>query len=249
MDDRRFDALTRSLAAGASRRHALGLLGRGAAGAVLGLMGVKTAAADEASRAHRGRDCKGVGRRCRSDRRCCSGHCDPATGTCVVDGACELFCPPPKVLDPEQCECADQPPGACDLRCPPPTVLDPERCRCAPPRGRCDIVCASIYEVDPVTCACVCPPNAACPDGPLDDQCRCAAGPTPPDDPDCTGIDCAVGFVCCGGACVEACADGQTLDEACRCTGPTTVPCNALCVDGLVLDPLACRCIRPPRAA
>ena len=67
MDDRRFDGLTRELAAGTSRRRAFKLL----AGAALGTALTRMAAADAGAAT----TCRRNGRRCRTDAQCCSGEC------------------------------------------------------------------------------------------------------------------------------------------------------------------------------
>ena len=74
MDGQRFDELTRTLAAGASRRAALRILAGGAAAGFLTLVRGSGARADEGG-------CKRTGKHCRRPDQCCSG-------VCLADGTC-----------------------------------------------------------------------------------------------------------------------------------------------------------------
>ena len=76
MNDERFDALTRTLAAGVSRRQVLKYLGGSLTGGLLAFLGVREAAADAPG-------CKRNGKTCRRDDQCCSGAC--------IDGTCQTF--------------------------------------------------------------------------------------------------------------------------------------------------------------
>lgn len=74
MDGNRFDALTRTMAQGTTRRRALHAALGGLAGSVLALTG--RAAADAAT-------CQPAGGICLPNSRCCDGTCDPRTHRCV----------------------------------------------------------------------------------------------------------------------------------------------------------------------
>lgn len=74
MDDRRFDALTRVLAAGTTRRRTLAALATAFGMAVRG----QGAAASGK---------KAVGARCVHHKQCASGLCEATTGTCVAQCA------------------------------------------------------------------------------------------------------------------------------------------------------------------
>jgi hypothetical protein len=90
MDSDRFDALTRGLFAGSSRR---GLLS-GLAGGALGLIAGRLPEALEAKKRKRRKKtrkaspnafgCLSVGKTCKSAEQCCSGH--PTTPNHLVDG-------------------------------------------------------------------------------------------------------------------------------------------------------------------
>ena len=79
MDGSRFDDLTRRMAMGTSRRQALRLGGGGLATALLTLAGRGEAAADDTP--------KPLGKKCRKDKQCESGFCDPDTRTCAAAGS------------------------------------------------------------------------------------------------------------------------------------------------------------------
>ena len=68
MKEQRFDALTRSLTRGASRRGTIRLLVGGALGGLLTDFGAPHAGAMHF-------DCRHVGKRCRHGQQCCSGRC------------------------------------------------------------------------------------------------------------------------------------------------------------------------------
>ncbi len=76
MDGQRFDALTRQMARGTSRRQALRLGGGGLVAGLLTLAGMHGVAADDTP--------KPLGKKCRKDSQCESGFCDPGTGTCAA---------------------------------------------------------------------------------------------------------------------------------------------------------------------
>ncbi len=81
MDGSRFDALTRTLATGTSRRKVLqGLLGGAGAGA-LSLIGLRRADASHG---------RPLGATCIRNEHCASGYCDPQTRrcTCSAGTAC-----------------------------------------------------------------------------------------------------------------------------------------------------------------
>ena len=85
MDDRRFDALTRALAAGtASRRAALRLLLGG--GLAAGLARPRGAAAQVGIAANKG-SCRAPGDVCDGDADCCSERCEAGRCLCRKRGA------------------------------------------------------------------------------------------------------------------------------------------------------------------
>jgi hypothetical protein len=71
----KFDDLTKALATATSRRQALKTIAATTIGGVLGLAGIGTAFG--APKCHR----NGLG--CDTNSQCCSGYCDPTTGTCA----------------------------------------------------------------------------------------------------------------------------------------------------------------------
>ena len=87
MDDRRFDRLARTLAAGDTRRAALRLLGGAALAAGLARLGL---AADEAAADDRDASCRGSCDRCTGDGQCCSGRCREGACRCKPRGACKV---------------------------------------------------------------------------------------------------------------------------------------------------------------
>jgi hypothetical protein len=91
MDHQRFDAITRAMAGGTSRRRVLKGLAGGALGGLVALVGMGDAEA---------RRCRPIGRNCRAHADCCTDHCNndgdlyqctcpPGLGDCDGDGACE----------------------------------------------------------------------------------------------------------------------------------------------------------------
>ncbi len=82
MESRRFDELTRRLAAGVSRRTMLqGAAGGALAVALTALRGGTTSAADAGVANHTDGDCRVDGSNCRRDNQCCSRRC--SQGHCV----------------------------------------------------------------------------------------------------------------------------------------------------------------------
>ncbi len=73
MDGRTFDALTKHLATGATRRRLLNGLVGGAAAAGLAVVGGRGPAAAQ--------DCKADGKACKKNSQCCSQTCVGGTGT------------------------------------------------------------------------------------------------------------------------------------------------------------------------
>jgi hypothetical protein len=81
MDPRRFEDITRRVAAAASRRGALkALLGAMILPALLGLRGEGADAGIPIVH------CKAPGKRCDGDQRCCSGNCRKSICTCAKKG-------------------------------------------------------------------------------------------------------------------------------------------------------------------
>src|SRR4051795_7069694 len=91
MDDRRFDDLTRRLAASPTRRQILG----GLAGALAGLLGLRPGPQSAfAKPKNEDKDdkkgCKKTGKHCKADDQCCGGlvcEAGACTPGCRIDGA------------------------------------------------------------------------------------------------------------------------------------------------------------------
>jgi hypothetical protein len=81
MDQDRFESLSRAVAAGSSRRAAVGAL---VAGLVAGIGGQRLAAAAEVDEAGIPIvSCKVPGQLCQKDKACCSGRCKDGICTCL----------------------------------------------------------------------------------------------------------------------------------------------------------------------
>ena len=83
MDAQRFDAMTRALSSGTSRRRVLRGLAAGAAGAVAGAVGLRRAGAGAPSV-----NCSAYGRVCTFTGCCTTGTC-----RCYANGHCRCVCP------------------------------------------------------------------------------------------------------------------------------------------------------------
>ena len=81
MDAKRFEALSRRVGEAASRRAAVGALAAALAAPVLGQLGVEEAAAGIPIA-----NCKVPGKKCSSNRRCCSGRCKKGRCICSKKG-------------------------------------------------------------------------------------------------------------------------------------------------------------------
>lgn len=193
MDDRRFDALTRTFATAGNRRQVLkGLLGLG------GLFGGAVA-----------RDARAARRPAPTPRPIsCPGNQVPVDGvcTCPTGAKCRAEC------CPENAECCD---GACcygacygeELCCPTGKVVCDGQCRdwecCTNDQ------CAGNATFDPESHTCVCVPNCdgkACGDNGCDGSCgACPEGQT------CTegACTCPSGHLCSDNTCHECCTDTQ----------------------------------------
>ena len=128
MDHQRFDAITRAMAGGTSRRRVLKGLAGGALGGLVSLIGIGGAEA---------RRCRPIGRNCRAHADCCTDHCNndgnlyqctcpPGLGDCDGDGACET-----DVTTVTNC-------GACGNDC---TANQPANTVAACTNGACDYAC------------------------------------------------------------------------------------------------------------
>jgi TAT (twin-arginine translocation) pathway signal sequence len=102
-DDYRFDELGKALAASTSRRKFLKVAAAAAAGAVLSVVGAPEAAA---------RQCRDIGKNCRSNAECCTRFCGPnftcgcPTGTELCGGQCIPNCTGGRVCNPLTGQCA-----------------------------------------------------------------------------------------------------------------------------------------------
>ena len=96
MDGHRFDAWTRTLSAGASRRRLLRGLAAGAVGAVAGALGLRRAGAGVTPA-----NCSAYGRVC-TYTRCCR---DGAECRCYANGHCRCLCPEGTTFDADRNRC------------------------------------------------------------------------------------------------------------------------------------------------
>ena len=91
MDPRGFDALTRKLATGASRRTALRAIAGGGLASALALIGGRGAAAPLETAGHNPGTCRAPGDVCNGDADCCSERCSTGRCLCRRRGAyCEV---------------------------------------------------------------------------------------------------------------------------------------------------------------
>ena len=91
MDPRGFDALTRKLATGASRRTALRAIAGGGLASALALIGGRGAAAQDIGTAADEGTCRAPGDNCSGDVDCCSERCSSGRCLCRRRGAfCEV---------------------------------------------------------------------------------------------------------------------------------------------------------------
>lgn len=254
MDGQRFDALTRALAAGTSRRRLLGVTLASAVAAIGGAILPRSGRAEGAfcgvTCADSGENCDGATDGCYT---CCDPLCVDLTSDVFNCGNCGVVC-----AGGEYAVCIN---GGCFLQCPAGSTPCGDGSYCADLTSDMDN-CQSCGS------ACVSPNDACCPDGCawLDRQVNnCGA----------CGNVCDDGFDCCGGSCVAIAGDDRfcgSCDVACspgqRCENgvcgeicaPGTVFCDPDCVDltsdrsncgacGIVCDgSTQCRngaCIRP----
>lgn len=209
MDGRRFDDLTRTLAAGTSRRRVLG-----------GLVGLlfSAAAARDGSAARRRAE---PGRRCLKDANCVErAICDPRARVCVCragyatcgDRCADLETDP----DPDNC-------GACGAVCRHGSVCTPLD-GCCPPEFACNLSCCGAEPLCDVSLSRCCYPEQVCTDAggdrfccPADHYCSSATGT-----PTCVSLDrvcsskdtsnCLADEQCAGGRC---CAPGYGCRHLC----------------------------------
>ena len=99
MEDRRFDDLTKALAAPTTRRQALKRLGVGLAGALAGAFGLGRA--EEVAADH----CKTLGFKCEFNEECCSKNCDKNGRQCACNPLTQIACQNP--TDPHA-QCVDR---------------------------------------------------------------------------------------------------------------------------------------------
>jgi hypothetical protein len=97
----RFEGAAREIAAGTSRRRALGLLAASVAGGLVALFGAAPAEAER---------CRRTGESCREGKRCCTGVCCGgvccAAGQVCQSGTC-VTPPPPGGPNLVRCFCGD----------------------------------------------------------------------------------------------------------------------------------------------
>jgi hypothetical protein len=245
MDAHRFDALTRLLGAGGSRRQAMAALVTSAAAIVFPRAGGNEA--DAACKGYRSRCkkksscCSGVGLRCRR-KRC---HCKKGWKRCQADVA---GCTPVQT-DPNHC-------GACGHQCPPETPC----CINGSCQELCDGSCCADCFIDLLNGVTPQPDTETC-CGPGSGT-LCSANENDASDDSCcypdqscvNGVCCRdghAGAVICGGVCCASasCCNGQCCPEgqvcgttteglACvtanrACTGPADCLAGEVCHGGV----------------
>ena len=238
MDGSRFDALTRSLAAGADRRRLLA----GLAGGLLGLAGRGIGA----------QTCREAGRLCVNNLDCCSEICDQnrcacPPGTAGCGGACLPYGRPCKAGD----ACCNG--AACQGGV----------CRCPAGAAVCNTINGPVCQTCPPDqllgsgCRCLCrstgrpagPDGCPCPVG----QERCGAACIPAGGC-CADGDCPPCNECVGGGCravpnLSVACDGSPLQLIGGSIACTTTVEVGVCVDGAcwcgaqVYDAAANRCL------
>lgn len=82
MDKERFDAITRGLTCGSSRRAAL----RSLAGGFAAVVGLSRLTADDAEASATIKGCRPPGQRCDKDKSCCTNHCRGNACACAPRG-------------------------------------------------------------------------------------------------------------------------------------------------------------------
>ncbi len=253
MDDRRFDALTRTFATAGTRRQMLkGLLGLG--GLLGGTIARDASAARRPTPTPKPISCPGNQIpvdgvcTCQSGTKCGPECCPDGAECCdnaCCDGTCygeELCCPTGNIVCEGQCRDWECCAGA---DCPTGSVCDPttHSCQCVPNcTGKscgddgCGGSCGTCLGGQTCTNgACSCPSGYLCSDSTCHECCADADCPTNQVcdrqsqtcvcAPNCTDKTC--GGDGCGGSC-GACPDGQT------CTASGTCACSTgfLCADG-----------------
>ena len=157
MEHRRFDHLTKLVAAGGSRRAALRLLGGSALAAALARLGRGAAeAAPVGITDDRDANCRGSCAQCSGDGQCCSGRCEGGVCKCKQRGSCahDRACCSGRCGGDGRCQRAPDP--GCGICANPTSICDPDIS-----------VCDSVRDVD---CGCLptlsgggfCSPFLAC---------------------------------------------------------------------------------------
>lgn len=88
MENRRFDHLTKSVAARGTRRTALRLLGGSALATGLARLGLSPAAGQVGTEDDRDANCRGRCDNCERDGQCCSEQCEGGRCQCKQRGRC-----------------------------------------------------------------------------------------------------------------------------------------------------------------
>jgi hypothetical protein len=240
MDGDRFDDLSRTLAAGISRRKVLA----GVAAGLLGTLGIRGSAGAGVSQIYCGNvACASSPGRCKPGCVCCV-YTNPITGRvmnsrCRPPGTCnpgDVVCPAGKVADPvrgciDPCSgpggCPQPPAGSCRVAtcatsglC--GTATAPDDTVCGTGRACCDGGCTTLGTTSNCSaCGDACTANQACTAG----ACTCLYE-------SCNGACCASGQVCIGGVCTARAGEGQSCDSSgendCQ-TGLTC--CSGTCRD------------------
>jgi hypothetical protein len=227
MDQQKFDAFTRTLASGQSRRGLLKGLTGTAIGGLLAAVGIAEAGAkpktNEPCTAPNTKCGKGKGKNAvcvntQTDAANCGscGNTCAATESCV-GGQCEcpaITCSGLETVNPGTCQCTC-PHTTYD--CTDPLVFNSSTCTCEGcPQGTefcagsqaCDPVCDPGQVRNQTTCACECPI------------------------PDCSQIECGRVTNICGSYCQKTCGDGICVEGQCvaNCTAPdcSQIECGRL---------------------
>ena len=174
---------------------------------------------------------------CPDDELACGGAncCDPSQCETCVNGTCQ-GCSSPKTCNAAsgQCECPNQ------QSCAPPRIFDPETCECKCP----DQSCGPPWVLNPDTCDCECPIEE-CPEGQSMDyeRCECKGACEPCEeltDQGCVPVDCGDPCLECRNG---QCRPVSCGDPCLKCLNGRCVPKEPKdCPEGKFFNPNTCLC-------